>query len=241
MDSQPERPILLVTRPAVAAEGFVEAFRNRFGQDWPVIVSPLTEIEPLDTPIPEFQTAIFTSQNAVAAFQRLAQGQGRRAYCVGQRTAQAAREAGFDAIAGPGDAEALSEMIAQRELGGKLLFLRGEQVAFDLENRLTSAGIETESAIIYRQVSRPLSGEAQAALRASRPVLVPIFSPNAADRFLNSMPDAPKPPLFVAAMSEAVASRLKSASLCHLEVASHPDAQGMLDALAVLLQRQKAG
>lgn len=241
MDSQSERPILLVTRPAVAAEGFVRAFRDRFGADWPAVISPLTEIELLDTPIPEFQTAIFTSQHAVAAFHRMAPGRGRQAYCVGQRTAQAAREAGFDAIAGPGDAEALSELIARQQLGGKLLFLRGEQIAYDLEERLNSAGIETESTILYRQLPRPLSAEAKALLRASRPVLAPIFSPNAADRFLDALPQAPHPPLFVAAMSEAVASRLKSASLCHLEVARHPDAQGMLDALAVLLQRQKAG
>ncbi|KFE35192.1 uroporphyrinogen-III synthase [Thioclava atlantica] len=235
-----ERPILLVTRPGEGATRFAEAFRARFGADWPVILSPLMQMCPLAGDLPGAGVLIFTSQHAVSAFAAREEGRGRRAYCVGRRTAEAARAAGFDPITGAGDARALASRIIGDRPAGLLLHARGEEVAFDLAKALNSAGIETKKAILYRQEAIPPSPEAQAALAGVRPCLVPLFSPNAARRMCDILPSAPAP-LLVAVMSEAVAAACRGVEFKALECAARPDEEAMLDALATLLQRQNAG
>ncbi|KEO54337.1 uroporphyrinogen-III synthase [Thioclava pacifica] len=234
------RPILLVTRPGAGAERFAARFRERFGADWPIVLSPLMRIRQIEADIPSADAVIFTSQHAVAALAAREQGAGRVAYCVGQRTAQAARAAGFVPVTGPGDAQALGELIVAEKPQGALLFARGEEVAFDLGNWLSSAGIETKKAILYRQEPLPPSNAAMTALTGDAPCLIPLFSPNAARRLCEILP--PKTgPLWVAMMSEAVANACKNPSFTAMQVAPRPDLEGMLDALAALLRAQKAG
>lgn len=235
-----ERPILLVTRPGAGAERFAARFRERFGADWPVVLSPLVAIQQIEAQLPAAEALIFTSQHAVAAFQALEPGRGRTAYCVGQRTADAARTAGFVPVTGEGDAAALSEVIKDAQPPGPLLFARGETVAFDMARWLGSAGIETKESILYRQIPVEPTSEMQTALGGQTPCLVPLFSPNAARRLREILP-TPPPPLFVAAMSPAVAKACKRVSFKAVEIAAQPDEQGMLDALTALLREQKAG
>ncbi|MGB3314372.1 MAG: uroporphyrinogen-III synthase, partial [Albidovulum sp.] len=114
-----ERPTLLLTRPEKQSKGFAGAFRARFGADWPVIHSPLTAIRYLAAgPVPpDTDGIIFTSQNAVSAFLRVTGDRGLKAWCVGMRTAEVARKAGFDVVAGPGGAEDLAQMIIESGAG----------------------------------------------------------------------------------------------------------------------------
>ncbi|MCW3781529.1 uroporphyrinogen-III synthase [Defluviimonas salinarum] len=236
------RPILLLTRPEAQSRRFSDAFRDRFGADWPVIVSPLTEIRFLDPgPLPDDgRDLVFTSENAVAAFARLTPGGRGRAWCVGTRTEAAARAAGFSTRAGPGDAEGLARAIATSGEAARLLWPRPVHVARDMAKSLNSAGIDTVSVLIYDQISCPATDAATTALRETTPVLLPLFSPRSA-RLAAAAIAGTAAPLWVAAMSPAIAEAAAALSPQGLHTAETPDAAAMLDALDALIAAAKTG
>lgn len=231
--TSPHRPTLLLTRPRAGSERFAAQFRARFGADWPVIISPLLEIQPTGAAVPAAEALIFTSEQAVGPVVAASPAAGRLAYCVGERTAAAARAAGFDAVVGPSDAAALCDAILSQHRGGKLLHARGNERAFAVAETLNSAGIETVECILYRQDPLALSPEAEAALRAKKPLLVPVFSPNGGRLFAAAAAEA-QAQIWLAAISLAAASGLQM-PVAKLEIAPEPTAEGVLTALEHLL------
>ncbi|MCV2867244.1 uroporphyrinogen-III synthase [Defluviimonas sp. WL0002] len=230
------RPTLILTRPASQAAAFAGAFRARFGADWPIITSPLTEIRYL-TPAMDLtgcEAVIFTSANAVEGFRRLFPSTNLPALCVGARTAQAARAAGFQATEGPGDAQGLARQIIASAQARRLAYPHGAEIAFDISGMLESAGIETVSAVVYDQTRVAPSVELLRALGAREPLLLPLFSPASARRASAAMCDV-SAPLYIAAMSDRVAQAARPLAHAALEVAAQPDAGAMLDALAALI------
>lgn len=234
------RPTLLLTRPEPAARRFCAQFRARFGEDWPVVISPLMQIVARHPVLPEAEAVIFTSQNAVAPFVALSPAAGRVAFCVGQKTAQVARAAGFSVIEGPGDAQALVPLIRAHHHGAALLHARGQEVAVALADLLNSAGIETKEAVLYAQEPRPLSAEARALLQQPAPVLLPLFSPRSAEMMAQAALGV-KAPLWVAAISPAVVRAMGDLPAAQVDVAHNPDAEAVLEALARLAGLDKAG
>lgn len=228
-----QRPKLLLTRPRAGAERFAAQFRARFGASWPVVISPLLEIQPTGAAVPAADALIFTSEQAVGPVVAASPAAGRLAWCVGERTAAAARAAGFAAVAGPGDAAALCDLIIRDHTGGKLLHARGNERAFAVAETLNSAGIETVESVLYRQNPLSLSAEAKAALWTETPLLVPIFSPNGGRLFAAAAAGA-RAPIWLAAISKAAASGLQMAP-SRLEIAPEPTAEGLLTALEHLL------
>ena len=230
------RPTLLLTRPDAQSRVFAKAFRARFGADWPVIISPLTAIRFLDAgPVPaKADGIIFTSQNAVSAFARRTADRGLMAWCVGARTADIARDAGFDVIAGPGDAGGLVQMIIETGAARRMIYPRGVSVSVDMAGLLAKAGIETLPMVIYDQAECPPTAEAVSAVRARHPLLLPLFSPKSAQRAAAAFPD-PTAPLLIAAISSAVADAAAAFNANRVEIAAQPDADAMLDTLAGLI------
>lgn len=94
---------LLVLRPEPGASATVERARA-LGLD--AVVVPLFEIEPVEWRVPEagsFDGLLLTSANAIrCGGDQLEKLRGLRTYAVGEATAEAARERGFD-IAATGD------------------------------------------------------------------------------------------------------------------------------------------
>jgi uroporphyrinogen-III synthase len=234
------RPTLLLTRPHEGSERFAQAFRNRFGADWPVVIAPLTRIVFLRPEIPASDTLIFTSQHAVDAFCAIEPARGRRAYCVGAKTADVAQSAGFRAVAAGGDAESLLAMILQDHPTGALLHARGETVARAVSHPLNAAGIETFEAVVYAQRDADLSHEGREVLARGQPIIVPLFSPQSAVRFFAAADDLGAS-AHVIAISAAVAARCEGEKCAEIAVASSPDAEAMLDAAATVLCGLKAG
>lgn len=232
------RPTLLLTRPEPASHRFAAAFRDRFGFDWPVVVSPLLTIVPISAQIPKADEVIFTSENAVAPFVAASPARGRKAWCVGDRTGQAAKAAGFAVTSGPGDAARLLPMILAGHRGGRLLHARGRHVAAHLAADLSSAGLETLEVVVYDQQPLPLSPEAQALLVGAAPVLVPLFSPRSARLFAHAAQGC-SAPLWLAPISAAAAAPCPGAA--RVEVARRPDADAVLEALARLIVSGNAG
>ncbi len=230
------RPTLILIRPEPQSRKFADDFRARFGADWPVILSPLTEIRFRDATIPleGCDAIVFTSGNAVAAFARLCPRRDLPALCVGARTAEIAQAAGFDTRTGPGDAAALSAWIADESHPRRIAYPRGEEVAFDLERSLVSAGIETVSAVVYAQAARPADVPLRRALARPEPLLLPLFSPASARRAVAEMAGA-QAPLLVAAMSARVAEAARPLAPAAIRISGQPDTGAMLDALAALI------
>jgi len=229
------RPALILTRPLAQAEDFARAFRARFGADWPILLSPLTEIRFLDADLPTTgcDAIVFTSANAVEAFCRISPVRHLLALCVGPRTAAVARAAGFTVREGPGDAARLAAAIGA--MGpGRIAWPRGTEAAVDVGNLLKLAGIETVSAVLYDQASCPPSPALRAALAGAEPLLLPLFSPGSAARAAAAMQGA-RAPILVAAMSPRVADAAAALSPTALAVAARPDAPAMLEALAALI------
>ncbi len=236
MARQSQAPILLLTRPQPQSERFAAEALAALGA-LRIAHSPLLAPEFLAPPLPErpFRAVILSSETAAQAARRISAPLPRLAYVVGDRTAAAAQAAGFEAISAQGDAEALIALIKATGEVGPLLHLKGEKSRGAIEETLISAGIETVSAVIYRQITQALTPEAERILAGSEPVFLSLFSPETAAQFLRSLPCTPKAPLHIAAMSPAVAAILPPALPRALRIAAHPDAASMIDALRGLI------
>jgi uroporphyrinogen-III synthase len=248
-------PVLL-TRPAPQSRRFAAQLGRRFGPRVAPLIAPLMLTQFLEAKLPDGPMAglIFTSQTAVEAATRnsarlAAAGAGAalRAYCVGARTAEAARAAGFEAVSAAGDADALVDLILRDRQGfsgpisqglaagrAPLWHLHGEEIRGDVASQLRSAGINVCSAILYRQVPQALSDAAQALLTAGAPVIVPLFSPRSAALFSQNLPKD-RAPLWVVAISQATADALGGLVPEGVRIALSPEAPAMLDAMAVWL------
>ena len=233
----PSRPAILLTRPRRQAERFAESLRERLGDGAKILISPLIEIEfiPDPAPIPDGAGLIFTSENGVLAFARGKEGKGRMAWCVGPRTAAAAKSAGFDVRIGGGDAEQLAEAIIAAGPAGPLIHYRGRHARGDIAARLRAAGLDAEERIAYRQKPLSLAPEARRHLEGERQVLVPLFSPRSAALFVREAGDAGQTSVCMIAMSEAVAEVVRGAGLDVAAVAHEPNAEAMITAIERLL------
>ena len=223
-------PIVLLTRPDRQARAFA-AELTRLDAGLGVVISPVLSIEPrvVRCDLDRYDGLIFTSQNAVRAAAGLGLA-GRRAYCVGARTADLARNLGAEARALGRDAQALIAALRARPPSGRLLFLRGEHSRGDVEKALNSAGIETDSLIIYDQRARPLNTAARDALAGDGPVILPLFSPRSAailGQEIGGM--AHRAPLGLVAISRAALEGWSGPDPALSVVAARPDAQAMSD------------
>jgi uroporphyrinogen-III synthase len=230
-------PVIL-TRPAAQGDRFASALRERFGEAVQVIQSPLIApvFLPATLPPENFRAVILTSETGAEAAARLPD-LPRLAWCVGDRTAATARSLGFDARSAAGDADALVAAILAAGLAGPLIHLRGRDSRGDVAARLTRAGVATAEVEVYAQAPQPPSAEAKALLRGAAPVVVPLFSPRTATIFAGTRPTAP---LFIAALSPAVAAAVAELPTRRIVTASRPDAAAMVEALVPLIDAARA-
>ena len=142
---------VLVLRPQPGASATVERAQQR-GLD--AVAIPLFEIEPVSWEIPDaaaFDGLLLTSANAVRiAGEQLESLRGLPAYAVGEATAEAAREAGFD-IAATGDS-GVDRLLDSIDPNLKLLHLSGQERRDPENARQTITPL-----IVYRAV--PIEAE----------------------------------------------------------------------------------
>jgi len=200
-------PALLMTRPPAATRRFLDLLPAELMRDLPVIQSPLMEITPLPVLIDlqDVTAVLFSSGEGVrvASAQQPSRG---RAYCVGQRTTKAAQDAGWQADCLGETADALVAALLNKRPEGILLHLHGEYTRGAVADRLSEGGLLCRGLAIYRQTLRPFSSEAEAALAAQIPLMVPLFSPRTAAHFASLCPETAH--LSLIAMSDAVAQAM---------------------------------
>lgn len=183
---------LLILRPEPGASATVERARA-IGID--AFAVPLFTIEPVDWESPEasaFDGLLLTSANAVrCAGEQLGALRGLRVYAVGERTAEAARDAGFD-IAATGDA-GVDRLLGSIESDLRLLHLCGA------ERREPVPGRQEVTAVTVYDASAIEAPD----LSAAPGSIALIHSPRAGRRFAELVRD--RNSILVGAISEAAA------------------------------------
>ena len=203
-------------------------------------VEPVFEIEPIeDVALPAFDALAFTSANGVRVFARLNPRREVPVFCVGTRTAEAAREAGFgDARSADGDVSALARLISVGlPPGARLLHSGNEESRGDLAGQLGAQGVAGSFAATFRAAPAKSPGPVLAAHLKGEPSFdaVLIHSPRAAkilSGFLkaDSATVRTHAPVHVAAISEAAAEALRPWAL-RVEIALQPNEEALLQAL----------
>jgi uroporphyrinogen-III synthase len=213
------RPIL-VLRPEPGASETIGRAREA-GLD--ALAVPLFEIEPLEWTVPEtsrFDALLLTSANALRhGGEQLQLLRGLSVYAVGDATARAARDRGFD-IAAVGDA-GVDRLLGSIETELRLLHLCGED-----RKAPNGAAREITAIPVYRarEVDEP-------DLSKARSCIALVHSPRAARRFCELVTE--RDTITVAAIS-AAAAEAAGAGWEAIESANEPTDDGLL-ALAARL------
>ncbi len=223
---------MLVTRaePGASATG-----RRLAAMGYAPIIEPLFALETIKPDLPRFDALAFTSANGVRAFANLSMRRDAPVYCVGRRTADAARDVGFsEVVSADSDVAALTSLIQERlSPDAALLHAGNEESRGDLVSALIAAGHKAAFCALYRAAPSAAPGPALAAHLAGRPAfdVVLIHSPRAA-AILAGFLAAIDPPaaLAIAAISPAAASDLRPHA-ARIEIAASPDENSLLAGL----------
>lgn len=227
-----------MTRPQDASAAFVARLDPKVLERATICLSPLLEIVPVETDVtPDaYAGVVFTSAQAVRF---VAQGSGRPAYCVGTRTAEVATARGWRVDRVAQDADALVSSLSGAPVEGPLLHLAGQHRRGEIAERLTSLGMQTDVAVVYDQVLRPLTAAAQQALAGPSRVIVPLFSPRTAAQFAAEAVSANHVTLI--AISQAVADAAAGLAAEALHIAKAPTGEDMRRAVEKLLPEDSLG
>ncbi|MFY0692963.1 MAG: uroporphyrinogen-III synthase [Paracoccaceae bacterium] len=222
---------ILLTRPLRQAERFAGVLRETFGEGLEIEISPVLEIRFIDADLDlnAVDGFVFTSENGVAGIVKNSAHRDLPAFCVGDRTAEAARDAGFKATSAHGDVDALAKLLAREALGQTLLYVRGKHVARDLAPLLAGAEITLREAVLYDQVERPVSEAARMLLNGSDRVLCPLFSPRSARLFSQALDPKPSAPRVALCLSPAVAEACPPDAFDQVFICAAPDLQSMIE------------
>ncbi len=230
---------VVVTRPLADGERTAAALRARGHQ---VLVAPLLRVEPVATDFADgWGGIIITSANAPGAIV------GNRArdklvklplFAVGQRSADAARQAGFsNVMSAGGDVRDLVRLIAARRADAPppLLYLAGEDRAADLVADLVTHGITAEMVVVYRAIAMPFTPALTAALKTGEVDAVLHFSRRSADNYLAGAHQAGIIEPALAArhlcLSASIAELFSRAGASRVAIAPRPDEAALLDML----------
>ncbi len=231
------RGAVWLTRPLADSQRFAELLHAR---GIPSLIAPLIEIEslPLTHPVSFAPDAIIlTSRHAIPA---LAVGvflPSTRIYVVGIATEDAVKAAGFSNTLCAPDAQSLAQLILARQSSAShLLYLRGEQVAFDMPHALESHGVTLESRICYR--SKPISALPDPVLTALRDhalSAVALFSAYTARQYVSLLKQhgltEQHARLTCICMSNKIAAELAGLPASDRVVSQSPDMASMLEAI----------
>src|SRR4051794_18207385 len=189
---------ILVTRPQPDNETTAAALREK---GFPGLPAPMLRFEPVafhDDTDARYGAVIVSSANALRAIESQLAGSRLLAlplFAVGERSAAAARHAGFREVAvADGNAAALRELIAASARGktlkkaSPLLYLAGADLAGDLAGELGERGFSVVTHTTYRMIPvRSLPRQAVEAFAATGIEAVLHYSRRSARAFLDAV------------------------------------------------------
>lgn len=227
---------VLVTRPEPAAERTAAALAARGHKAWKV---PLLRVESLAADLSgNWSGVIVTSANAPAAARTNPALLKLPVFAVGERSAEAARAAGFtDVCSAGGDVHDLVRVLRGNKAGAKapLLYLAGEDRAADLAGELAANGIAADMRVVYRAVAAPFPDELVAALESGDVQAVVHFSKRSAENYLAGAVEADIAEAALKVrhycLSAQVAAPLQAAGAKRVAVAPRPEEAALIELL----------
>ena len=244
---------VLVTRMRPEADHLADLLA---AQGHEALVEPLLEIRPVEGDpasllgdLAEVQALLFTSANGVRAFAALSDVRSLPVFAVGDSTAAAAREAGFDQVeSAGGDVEDLAVLVGRRldPTQGALFHAAARQVAGDLKGALEARGFALRRAVLYEAVAvSTLSPATLDALRARDIDAVLLFSPRTGETFVRLVREhdliASLVPCRAVCLSAAVAATVDALDWAGVEVAEQPTQEALLASLQRIAPGQIPG
>ena len=223
---------VVVTRPQADSERTAAAL-EALGHE--VLVTPLMRIEPVAADLAGTWSAIvITSANALQAVPATADGvKTLPVFAVGDRSAEAARQAGFAEVSSAnGDIKDLVRLVAARAVGAKapLLYLAGEDRSGDLVPQLAAHGIDAEMKVVYRIAAEVFPPVLAAALESGDVDAVLHFSRRSAELFVEGARSSgvagPAEDVRHLCLSSQVAEPLAGAS--RIAIAARPDEAALI-------------
>lgn len=227
-----DKPTLLLTRPLASSERFVADLSDTVASKVNVVYSPLIEIiaTGVNPEIKPKEAVIFTSGHAV---ELTAAGQGRAAYCVGERTAQLAQAKGWSIETVAQDAAGLIAQFEQMGVQDPVVHLSGRHRRGDVVGQLAKMGVMSRHVTLYDQTLCDLTQDACDSLTGSVKVIVPLFSPRTAAHFADQSENAQN--LHIVALSAAVADAVRDIGAFQCLIASAPNALEMRKSIEKLV------
>ena len=180
---------VLFTRPINDSKDLILKFKSlgHIVSSIPVISIKKKEYPKID--FSSFKGIIFTSSNAIKFLDTKLLDKNIKCFCVGNATELLAKEKGFQNIfSAEGNVNNLKEIILQnfKSSEGKLLYISGETITFELDKFLISEGLKVERIINYS--SDPIEKFNEILiddLKNNVPDIVYIYSQNSAISFKN--------------------------------------------------------
>lgn len=180
---------VLITRPLEDALPLAESLRALGVEP---VIEPVLTIHPIagkELELEGVQAVLATSTNGVRVLAEVSTRRDPTLFAVGNATAEAAREAGFEFVeSAAGDVDTLARLVRERlnTDDGPLLHVTGSEVAGDLGAALEAAGFAYKRAVIYEaREAKRLSPETVRMLRDGEIDGVSLFSPRTAAVFLS--------------------------------------------------------
>lgn len=180
---------ILFTRPIDDSKDLILKFKSlgHIVSSIPVISIKKKEYSKID--FSSFKGIIFTSSNAIRFLDTKLLDKNIKCFCVGNATELLAKEKGFQNIfSAEGNVNNLKEIILQnfKSSEGKLLYISGETITFELDKFLISEGLKVERVINYSSGQIEKFNEILIDdLKNNIPDIVYIYSQNSAISFKN--------------------------------------------------------
>ena len=180
---------ILLTRPLEDCSEMILKFRSLGHQ---VSHLPLINVEPLkyeEIKFSDYKGIIFTSANAIKFLDFKNIDKKLLCFCVGSATEKKARSVGFqNVISSEGNVNNLKELILQNfdPKDGKLIYVSGEIISFDLDQQLLKQGYNIQRIVNYKtNHNKKFDENFVKDLKLKIPDMVYIYSQNSASSFLS--------------------------------------------------------
>ncbi|MEM7060249.1 MAG: uroporphyrinogen-III synthase [Pseudomonadota bacterium] len=189
------------------------------------------------------QALLVTSAHAVRCAAEAGVSRDLPVFCVGTRTAEICRDAGFATVHdAAGTAADLVQVVETSGLT-RFFYLRGHQVSTDLVATFAETNIQLNEKIVYRaDPATQIAPDAADALLAGRIAAVTVWSARQAvilGNFAGLNPGWRLESTDLVAISDRAAGVLEKTGFRRILVASRPDADAMVSLISAAV-RQKA-
>lgn len=155
--------------------------------------------------------------------------------CVGHKTADIARKAGFKVMKVAPTAEALLALAISCGPGKTFLYVRGRETAKQIALNLNQSGNTALEAIVYEQLPLTLNPEYQLMLQAGNPVILPLFSPRTAEVFQACATGLDLQNTTAICISQNTADKLAHARFQAVLIARQPTADAIAREIAAII------